>query len=299
MKIPMINNDNRAVTIGDSIAVYGFFAGDRAIFDRNCEGVSARAIFDAADASEIDELKRLILSYETCPIVLSTSCGIAFVIPSFSWSCGLFAIYAPCVYRKAIELAISKNMLGEVRVVGKRVRRIRYSDELFGQAQALSKWLTGMTECYCAIDSRCLENISEFARTRAEKIAEHIGVRIRVLTIGSIKDDERIDMGVFTAFVTIILEFIKARFADARAVISIYENDGVMCSQIEFNADGACLQNEREILLLRSIADKNRIDFMAFSEDGVFKMRFSPVIYDWSLLGIKTPDGEDLEFELD
>lgn len=284
----------------DSAAVFWILKGDVALISKDdVKGKrSAKNIFKKADQCLINQLEEMLLLYESAPIALCLPDDIAFVIPSFMRSSGLYIAAIPSLPARSAAWAIENGLLGDIKIIGEPISCKRASVGIREQAEMLSEWLKELLECYGVIDIDTELDLSECIRMRALMIAEHMGISVRAVTVGDIRADERLDLGLFTSFMTVLLASAKLRSSDSSAVISIGEDTHGMYAQIDFLFEGQSPRYDRELVALHGIADRKRILFEVLDTDQSFSVRFSPVIEDWSLLEIKTPDGEELEFEL-
>lgn len=303
-KIFNLNNEIDASGVEDkmtdSIAAFWISMRERNVTSRSNGRFkfNARDFLKKADRETINKLEELLFAYESEPIAIFLNDEIAFAIPSFMRAGGLYMIVIPSVSAKAVAFAIDKGMLGDIKVIGEPAGYKYAGGVMRKEARMLSVWLDGIRESYGIIELDDGEPLGKLIRERIQMIAEHIGISARAVTVGEIAEDKRLDLSLLISFVTVMLSLAKARSCDSSAIVTVGEDSHGAYVRIAFEYDGRSPRYDVEAEVLHGIADKKRILFEVLDDEQIFSVRFSPVIEDWSLLEIKTPDDEELEFEL-
>ena len=303
-KIFNLNNEMNASCVDDkiedSIAAFWVSVRDSSIASRSngrfkCE---ARDFLKKVDKETINKLEDLLFAYESEPIAIFLNECAAFAVPSFMRAGGLYMIVIPNVSVKAVAFAIDNGMLGDIKVIGEPAGYKYVSGAMRKDARMLSVWLSELRDGYGIIELDGGVPLGELMRKRIQMIAEHIGISARAVTVGEIAEDERLDLALFISFVTVMLLLAKARSCDGSVAVNIGEDSHGAYVRMAFEYDGRTPRYDVEAEILHGIADKKRILFEVIEDEQIFSVRFSPIIEDWSLLEVKLPDDEELEFEL-
>ena len=139
--------------------------------------------------------------------------------------------------------------------------------------------------------------------TQAQMISEMCGCALEISKEGSLtrSSGERcaaeIDFPLYTAALTILLLLARRFSKDRSARIMLVTKEESPFVTVSFEPVKNELQSDnnrftKELFEIRSVFQKLKALFYTADDGAVFSVCFSPVRTDWSLLGIKTPDGK-------
>ena len=284
----------------DSFAVIDLTSGGNVVsFVCNTKnGLRKNDLLDMAHSFE-DELNKALLSYESRPILLNAKENIAFVFPSFFASSGMYILAVPNVSQRAVSFAIQSGLLGDVLIFGELSQNvIRASKRTKEEATLLKNWLDGFCTCYAPRNTNDGLSFDRYLRLCIERIAEYVGVHARIVAVDNVSENEKFDVGLFSAFVTVMLMLVRIRSRDESALISIGDDEHGLFVSIDLSLDGDDARYDREMIVFKGMVDRKRVLFEAIEKDAILSVKCSPIIEDWSLLELKVPDNDEMEFEL-
>jgi hypothetical protein len=284
--------------ISDNFAIVDLSTGGRILSSVcNIKKSSEAYGFDIMSDFEA-ELNKALFSYESRPILLSDKESFAFVVTGFTASSGMYLTAIPDISPRSVAFAIKNKILGDVFVLGELPEFTRVSKRMKEEAQILKEWLCSLESCFGACNENYSSVFDKLLRDRILNIARYVGVNARIVTVEELSGKENFDFGLFLAFVTVMLMLARVRSRDNFAMISIGEDSHGMFVSIDFSFDGQDPRYDRELLVFKGMADRKRVLFEAIEKDEVISVKCSPIIEDWSLLEVKVPDNEEMEFEL-
>ncbi len=284
--------------ISDSFAVADLSTGGRILASVcNIKKNSEIYGFDITDDFKT-ELDQALFSYENRPILLSGKENIAFVMTGFTASSGMYLVAIPDISPRSVAFSIESGILSDVFVIGELSEYTRVSKRMKEDAQRLSEWLCTLDVCFGPRSENDSTVFDKMLRDRILNIAQYVGVNARIVAVEEVIEKENFDFGLFLAFVTVMLMLAHIRSRDNFAMISIGENDHGIFVSVDFSFDGQDPRYEREVLVFKSMADRKRVLFEAIEKNDAISIKCSPIIEDWSLLEVKVPDNEEVEFEL-
>lgn len=291
--------ENKSFTIKeieDSFAIIDIATGGNVISSVYNTKNPKDTLFEIAKEFET-EINKALFSYESRPIVLCNKENAAFVFSGFTASSGMYLIAIPNVSLRSVAFALNNELFGEVLTFGEFPEITRVSRKMREDAQRLKRWFDIFDLSFRPKTEKGSPVFHELLRSRILNISEFIGVDPRIVTVGQISESEKFDFGLFLAFVTVMLMLARKRSRDI-IMISIGEDSHGIFVNVSFSFQGQNPRYDKEILAFRGMLDRKRVFFEAFERDGSILIQCSPIIEDWSLLGLKTPDGEETEFEL-
>lgn len=185
--------------------------------------------FDANDLIDIthrfeDKLNKLLFSYESRPILLCDKENIAVVVPSFTASTGMYILAVPNVSARAVSFALRSGMVDDALILGEFAEYTRVSKRMREEAKILRKWIDELCLCFFPPNENESAVFDEFLRSRISSISEHVGVYARIVNVGSVRETENFDLGLFSAFVTVMLILARKYSRDGAALVSIGKN---------------------------------------------------------------------------
>ncbi len=245
-----------------------------------------------------DELNKALFSYELRPILFSDKENIAFVLPSFTASSGMYLLAVPNVSQRAVAFALENGFLGDVLVLGELAEFDRASKRMREDAKLLRDWLLGLYFCFALRGESDDRNFDEFLRLRISSIAEHVGVNTRIVSLGDVRETENFDLGLFSAFVTIMLMLAREYSRDESVLVSISEEGKRLFVSVDFSFDEQAPLYDRGMIAFKGMVERKRVLFETVEKNNTISIRISPIIEDWSLLELKVPDNDEMEFEL-
>lgn len=254
-------------------------------------------LFDVIPIFE-DELQKKIFSYETRTILICDGESFAFIVPSFTFSSGMYILAVPSVSLRAVSFAIKSGMLGDILTLGEIPEYARVSKLARSESHTLKEWLCCFEECFGARLENDHRNSGDIIRERIMSIADFVGVDVRSVIIDDIKETEKFDFGLFTSFITVTLMQVFRRSCDKGAMIKIGSDDHGIFIKVDFKFEKYSPRYDGELVAIKGIADRKRVLFEILEESEKVSVRFFPIIEDWSLLEVKVPDEEEVEFEL-
>lgn len=278
------------VDISSGVNIVSFVCDTKKSFDEN-------ALLDIVQSFEAD-LNKALFSYESRPILLSDEENVAFVLPSFTASSGMYLLAVPNVSQKAVAYALQEGYLGDVLVLGELAEFERASKRMREEAKLLKEWLCGLCFCFSLNSENEDQSFDEFLRLRISSISEYVGVNARIVTVGNVRETENFDLGLFTAFVTVMLMLARDYSRDKSVLISIGEEEQRLFVSLDFSFDGQDPRYDRGMLAFKVMVDRKRVLFETFEKNEAISVKISPIIEDWSLLELKVPDNDEMEFEL-
>ena len=261
-KIFNLDNENNVSGDGDkmtdSIAAFWILMRERTVFTRSHGKLKLEAhdFLKKADREIINKLEELLFAYESEPIAIFLNDGVAFAVPSFMRSSGLYMIAIPSVSAKAASFAIDKGMLGDIEVIGEPVSYKYAGGTIKKQAEKLSKWFCEICESYGSIEHEDGRSLGELMRVRIQMIAEHIGASAKAVTVGEISRDERLDLSLFVSFTTVMLSLAKKRSCGGSVAVTVGEVAHGAHVRISFEYEGRSPRYDIEAEVLHGIADK-------------------------------------------
>lgn len=254
-------------------------------------------LFDILHGFE-DKLNKALFSYESRPILLGDKENIAFVLPNFTASTGMYLVAVPNVSPRSASFAIQSGSLDDILVLGELAAFTRVSKRMREEAKMLKGWLDGSYRCFALRGENDSQVFDEFLRSRISSISEYVGVNARIVTVDKVRENKNFDLGLFLAFVTVMLMFARMRSRDNSVLVSIGEDDHGIFVSVDLSFDSQVLRYDREMLVFKGMVDRKRVLFEAIEKNDSISIKISPIIEDWSLLELKVPDNEETEFEL-
>ena len=281
------------------------FCDDVYVFDMSLDGkiITARAPHERERIGESflgylssdmrEQLREYLFSYDMTPIVVDTSIGVAIVIPALMPSAALGIAVVPSIKRETIlrllwriELCrdwISEELSGECTG--------RMTSDMKRYEEYVIKLVRDIEECFVDEDDK-INITGALMNGRLEekliRFSDFVGCPVNLGIRHDIENRGKFDTGLYSAYVLVMLMFVRR--ISRRREATVHFDMGERCPYIEVVIESTDfdVKASSEYMWIRSVADRNNMIFHSIDQSDRVMVSFSPIIGDWSKIGVKS-----------
>lgn len=266
----------------------------------NRSPLSERSLYDLMSADQVSEAISHATSYTETPLFVSTSRGVAMLLPHIV-PCSSLGILLFPHFGGDYLFRIYKHMGWQARYgIGTDALSTRYSkncikytplaEELNDRIHSAFDWTTSAF----ATDLR--GDVTHRLEDRIYAMSYFTGCPAGLVCNEKIEVLGEFDFPIFTAFLLMMSTIVCKTSQSGECSVALSKSDNEVEIRVDFLADSKNIGREPSVIALRKIVDRKRMCIVPFASDNIVYYKFYPTVKDWSLLGIKSPsDGQPEE----